>query len=148
MMITTCGAFLIIARGILEDVAAAEGFTITTSFNQIKCLNFIITSRVVLIVCCRNIIGQFFENTILTILKSIRIVIIHIKIKSNYIITKTTFYVRSSERNVVFTSTKPVRRNWCTAATTSLLKLIVSGEAGAVIKESMYMSSPSVSVHF
>ena len=74
--VTTCSAFLVITRGILEDIAAAEGFTITTCFNQIKCLNSIITSRIMLIVCTRNIIFQFFENNIFTILVSIWIFVL------------------------------------------------------------------------
>ena len=38
--VTSGGAFLIIARGILEDIAAAEGFTITTCFNQGQVFEF------------------------------------------------------------------------------------------------------------
>ena len=109
--VTTCSAFLIITRGILEDVAAAEGFTITTCFNQIKCLNFIITSRIMLIVCASNIIFQFFKDYILTIF-----------VFDFCFISRLKETVSSPPRKVIGTS--------CAAPKVVLLKLMVSGLGG------------------
>jgi len=60
-------ALLIIPRSILQDVASAKCFTVTTCFNKVKGLDFVSASRIVLVVSRSNVFLQLIEDFLLIV---------------------------------------------------------------------------------